>query len=73
MKDLYTPCYLCNDVVLEGSRRFNELEHLQPVSVIIDFLKTNVCTHVGLSGLAHVGMKHGVNYKHLQGSIYLIV
>ena len=26
VKELYTPCYLCNDVVREGSRRFNALE-----------------------------------------------
>ena len=26
MKELYTPCYLCHDVVREGSRRFDALE-----------------------------------------------
>ena len=26
MKELYTPCYLYNDVVREGSRRFDALE-----------------------------------------------
>ena len=26
MKELYMPCYLCHDVVREGSRRFDALE-----------------------------------------------
>ena len=26
VKELYTPCYLCDDVVREGSRRFDALE-----------------------------------------------
>ena len=26
MKDLYTPCFVCTEVVREGSRRFAEVE-----------------------------------------------
>ena len=26
VNEMYTPCYLCNDVVREGSRRFDALE-----------------------------------------------
>ena len=26
LKELYTPCYLCDNVVREGSRRFDALE-----------------------------------------------
>ena len=50
MKELYTPCYLCDDVVLEGSRRFDTLEppdhltdfHIHPsMYSCVDFLHSS--------------------------------
>ena len=47
MKELYTPCYLCHDVVREGSRRFDALEPPR-TSVRAPCTKKN-STHLAIS------------------------